>query len=55
MKMMLDVGGVWVVDGGQRVAGWWLESNWKVVDQPREEGSHVRGRRKGEWMREEDD
>ena len=49
MKMMLDVGGVWVVDGGQRVAG------WKVVDQPREEGSHVRGRRKGEWMREEDD
>ena len=53
--MMLDVGGVWVVDGSRRVASWWLESGWKVVDQPRKEGSHVRGRRRGEWMKEEDD
>ena len=25
MKVMLDAGGVWTVDGGQRLAGKWLE------------------------------
>ena len=46
---------MWEVDGWWMVARGWLAGGWKVVDQPREDDSRVRGRRKGEWMREEDD
>ena len=42
---MLDVGGVWVVDGSRRVAGWWLKNTtigakggyWPCVERRRRE------------------